>query len=102
MNKEIKILLGFFIVIAVLGVLVNAAVSAPPSTQYANVAEVCMVDRDRDLVICRDSVGHIWEFYGSEDWEPGDCAALVMDDSGTELVIDDIIISARYCAWNLR
>lgn len=73
------------------------------TTRYANVAEVCMVDHDRDLVVCRDSVGHVWEFYGAEDWTPGDCAALVMDDSGTEeLVIDDMVVSARYCAWDLR
>ena len=71
------------------------------TTRYANVAEVCMVDHDRDLVVCQDSVGHIWEFYGAEDWEPGDCTALVMDDNGTESVVDDTIVSARYCAWNL-
>ena len=71
------------------------------TTRYANVAEVCMVDHDRDLVVCQDSVGHIWEFYGSEDWMVGDCAALVMDDNGTELVIDDTIVNVRYCAWGL-
>ena len=101
MSKECKILLGLLAVVVILGILVNASYSTP-STQYANVAEVFAVDHDRDLVVCRDSVGHIWEFYGSEDWMIGDCAALFMDDNGTELVIDDIIINARYCAWDLR
>lgn len=31
----------------------------------------------------------------------GDCASLIMDDNGTEKILDDMIIMAQYGGWTL-
>lgn len=68
---------------------------------YALTALVTEVNRENDTVTCINSVGNTWQFYGTEDWQEGDCASLLMWDNGTESVTDDEIHSARYNAWGL-
>lgn len=68
---------------------------------YALTTLVVKVDRENDTVTCLDSVGNTWQFYGTEDWQEGDCASLLMWDNGTESITDDEIHSARYNAWGL-
>lgn len=69
--------------------------------RYALAAVVVEIDRDSDIVICEDSNGNLWEFYGCEDWQEGDCASLLMNDQGTSNIYDDTIECARYNAWTL-
>jgi hypothetical protein len=69
---------------------------------YALTCEVVEVDRVRDVVTCEDYNGNLWEFYGCEDWQTGDCASLLMDSRGTESVHDDTITHARYSGWTLN
>jgi hypothetical protein len=76
-------------------------VPAAEGNCYALTCEVVEVDRDSDIVTCEDSNGNLWEFYGCEDWQVGDCASLLMWDNGTENITDDEIISARYNSWDL-
>ena len=68
---------------------------------YALTTLVIEVDKENDTVTCVDSVGNAWQFYGTEDWQEGDCASLLMWNNGTESVTDDEIHSARYSAWEL-
>lgn len=68
---------------------------------YALTALVTEVNRENDTVTCINSVGNTWQFYGTEDWQEGDCASLLMWDNGTESITDDEIHSARYNAWGL-
>ena len=68
---------------------------------YALTTLVVEVNRENDTVTCVDNVGHTWQFYGTEDWQEGDCASLLMWDNGTDNVTDDEIHSARYSAWGL-
>ena len=63
---------------------------------YANLTHVVEIDRDADTVLCEDFNGHLWEFYGAEDWEIGDECNLVMFDCGTAEVTDDMIVRATY------
>lgn len=63
---------------------------------YAKLAAVTATDPAADLVTVTDCNGFVWTFYGVEDWQPGDCAALLMYDNGTETIYDDEVISARY------
>ena len=65
-------------------------------TYYALTTVVVEVDRDNDTVTCEDYNGHLWEFYGCEDWEIGDLCNLVMFDCGTAEVTDDVIVRATY------
>lgn len=65
---------------------------------YALSTTVCSVDKLNDIVTFKDGNGNLWTYDGVEDWELGDTSALVMNDNGTDIVYDDEIINARYCA----
>lgn len=51
---------------------------------------------NNDTVTVEDTSGNLWSFNGTEDWEVGDCCALIMDDNSTKDIRDDVIISTRY------
>lgn len=68
---------------------------------YAMTTKVVDIDKESDIVTVKDSTGNLWEFYGVEDWEIGDCASMVMNNMGTDSIYDDEIISAQYAAWTL-
>lgn len=51
---------------------------------------------NNDTVTVEDSNGNLWSFNGVEDWQVGDCCALIMHDNSTREIVDDIIISTRY------
>lgn len=42
--------------------------------------------------------GNIFSFYGGEDLEVGDVIAVIFDDKGTPEVMDDAVVSVRYCS----
>ena len=64
---------------------------------YAQAGIVTRVDHAQDIVEVTTQNGHMWEFYGAEDWMIGDLCAMMMNDMGTAEVTDDRIVSARYC-----
>lgn len=68
---------------------------------YPETAKVVEVDYDTDTVTVETFTGFLFAFYGCEDWMVGDCASLIMEDNGTELVYDDEIIMAQYGGWEL-
>jgi len=78
-----------------LGLLVGLMLAQ--SHLYPMSGIVTEVNREADFITVETQNGHMWEFYGAEDWCVGDIAALLMDDMGTLEVIDDMIISVRYC-----
>ena len=68
---------------------------------YPETAKVVEVDYDTDTVTVETFTGFLFTFEGCEDWMVGDCASLIMEDNGTELVYDDEIIMAQYGGWEL-
>jgi len=90
-----------FVAIAVLLACAPKADAHNEGNYYALTCEVVEVDRENDIVTCEDSNGNLWEFYGCEDWQEGDCASLLMNDQGTPSIYDDAIEGARYSAWTL-
>ena len=67
------------------------------SEVYPLAVRVDALDQQRDVVRFADGAGIAWEIVGIEDWQIGDVAALLMDDSGTpDFVFDDRIVEARY------
>ena len=68
---------------------------------YALTTKVVAIDKEADIVTCEDCNGNLWEFYGVEDWEVGDCASLLMESHGTKKIEDDTIRDARFSAWEL-
>lgn len=74
----------------------------PAGEYYALTTRVEDISEAADRVLVEDSNGNLWAFKGVEDWQIGDCASLLMWDSGTENIKDDEIISARYNSWDLE
>lgn len=54
------------------------------------------LDRDADVVEWTDGAGLVWSFYGCEEWMIGDGVAALMDDNGTAIVTDDVIVTVRF------
>lgn len=54
---------------------------------------------DTDLVTVELQSGHLYQFYGAEDWLVDDIAAMLMSSCGTPEVTDDIILSVRYVGY---
>lgn len=69
--------------------------------QYALTTKVIDLDFENDLVTCEDCNGNLWQFFGVEDWEIEDGASLLMNDSGTPEIWDDVIESVKYNNWTL-
>lgn len=65
---------------------------------YGKISHVVELDLKDDVVIVEDELGHLWEFYGVEDWQVDDCVVLVMNDQGTQAMEDDTIVSITYSA----
>ena len=85
--------MGFFIMLSCVWTEKEAE---PTETLYPLAVKVETVDREADVVECVDGAGNVWEFFGCEDWQEGDFAALLMNDKGTPSIYDDEIITARY------
>lgn len=51
---------------------------------------------ETNIVTLWDSVGNIWEWYGIEDWMPGDIAVAIMDNNNTDIIYDDSILILQY------
>ena len=68
---------------------------------YPAVGIVAEVDHASDTVTMRDPVGHLWAFFGAEDWQCGDIVAAIMDSNGTESIFDDAIVCAEYAGTSL-
>lgn len=75
-----------------------AAIDPAPHC-YPRVAVV--VSMDGEQVTARDCVGYDWQFLG-DDWQIGDCAALLLHDNGTpDDIRDDLVIDARYSSFTI-
>ena len=92
-----------FWIVAIIFVIL--AVSFPIPAQaascelYPNCGVVVEVDNVQDLVTFEDFTGNLWTFHGVEDWYVDDICACIMNDNGTSIIYDDIIVSVRYCGW---
>lgn len=74
-------------------------IRAHRSAQYPMTTVVVEISEPNDTVTCRDFNGNLWQFRGVEDWVVGDVASLLMDDAGTPMIKDDIVLDARYDGW---
>lgn len=70
-----------------------------PFHYYAKTCMVTEINPETDIVTTEDYNGNTWEFYGTEDWLPGDICSMVMDDKGTENIYDDEIVNVRYSGY---
>lgn len=67
-----------------------------------------VVQSDAETVTAIDYNGNLWEFgyFTEDDYMTGDVVILTMDDNGTSIIYDDIVIAAKYSGgwteWNYR
>lgn len=88
--------LAFFFVPLYLG---EKADEAPKGKEYPMSAVVVELDAERDVVVIEDFNGNLWEFESIEDWMVGDICACIMNDMGTEIIYDDVIVTTKYCGY---
>lgn len=69
---------------------------------YPKTAKVVEVNYDEDLVTIETCTGITYTFEGCEDWTEGDGVSLIMEDNGTESILDDSILMAEYTGWTLE
>ena len=83
---------------AALTLLIAAALAiAAARTTYPAAAVVTSIQDD--IVQLETATGHIYEMAGTEDWAEGDIATLLMFNSCTPKVTDDVILKARYSGY---
>ena len=63
---------------------------------YPTAGVVTDVNYVDDTVTVELQNGNLYAFYGTEDWEEGDIAALLMNSMNTDDVTDDEIVRVRY------
>lgn len=94
-----------FVIAVALAVLI-ACVPVPAHETYPLMTVV--VQSDNETVTAIDYNGNLWEFgyFTEDDYMTGDVVILTMDDNGTPIVYDDIVIAAKYSGgwteWNYR
>lgn len=93
------------IISAIIGVAITAASVTGAarhliSWQFKNryYAQCCVVTKaSHDVVTVENCNGFRYTFRScEEDWDVGDAASVIMDTNGTELVIDDKVVAAKY------
>lgn len=94
-----KIIALFFALCAALAAVPSEKPAENPADWYPLAAVVIDCNRRDDIVTAEDAAGNLWQFYGVEDWHPGDIAAMIMDGKSTPLIFDDEIIKVRYSGW---
>lgn len=104
MSKRARtIILSFmFLLLAIIisglfGVIIGQ--SATQIHLYPNCAIVVELNYLTDTLTVEDSIGHLWQVKGIEDYMLGDLVGMIMHDMGTELVYDDVIVKMYYCGW---
>lgn len=82
--------------VTVLAALALTSCAPIQSETYTREMTVTEINRESDTVVLIDVEGHIWAFYGVENWLVGDTCTCTMDDNGTEDITDDAIIFTTY------
>ena len=93
MKKTMMILVA--LILTMVGLTANAEI-------YPKTAKVIDVNEAEDLVTIETCTGITYTFEGCEDWAEGDGVSLIMEDNGTESILDDSILMAEYTGWTLE
>ena len=68
----------------------------PNGNLYAKTMVVTAVETETDTVYLKDFNSFSYKANGLEDFEIGDYASCIMYDNATEIVADDVVLSAKY------
>lgn len=84
------------LILPLLMALALTSCAANQSEIYPRTMVVTETNESTDTVVLTDSAGHMWEFYGIEDWIVGDVCSCIMNTNGTKDITDDTIVDMRY------
>jgi len=79
-----------------------ASILASTGTIYPQTMIVTGIDRAADTVEIETAAGHIYAFYGAEDYETGDVVSAILYNNLTPDVTDDEILAVRYAGWSIE
>lgn len=102
-----KVLVALWLVLALsftgMGTIAKVQYQAGADDIMSHVYPLCgivtEVNYAEDYITIEVFNGNMWEWEGTEDWNEGDIAAMIMDDNGTEIIYDDIIMDISYNGW---
>ncbi len=89
----------FLIAVIILSMVALFGGCALNGREYAQMTVVVEIDSENDEVVCEDFNGMLWAFSGCEEWQVGDIATMIMNDNGTPLIYDDVIVHINYDGW---
>lgn len=78
---------GIAAIIVTIMLAINAGTIYPDTFLVTNV--------NADIVYAVDCNGNEWVWYGAEDFNKGDYAAVLMFNNQTETIFDDVVLTAR-------
>ena len=97
MRENLAIIVAVLLVFMVAGIAYHAGMQDGKRGLYPETAIVVGLDYDADLVTVCDVGGNVWQFYGCEDYAPGDLVRMLMWDAGTpNSIYDDEIVTVWY------
>ncbi len=91
-NVFVKGILIIIIAVVLAGGINLLTMNNEESATYTLATCVAEVDEANDAVICKDNDGNLWEFYGCDGLQSGDCIDLLMNDHGTPTLYDDEVV----------
>ena len=99
MSKMNRIVVALLLALLMVTMCVMFAHAEESHKVYALAGVVYWIDEETNIVSITTFDGNQWDFEGVEDWFIGDIVAMVMDDMGTSVIEDDVIVNVRYCGW---
>lgn len=60
---------------------------------------VTEVDYKKNYIVIEDFTGNLWIWEDAEDWGRKDIASMIMNNKGTETIVDDEIMKVYYSGW---
>lgn len=94
--KNIKNKILCIVIIILVAVIIVGGIVVT-NNFHSRVAMVTEIDNENNIITVTCGNGNMFSFYNvCEDWMCGDLCSLIMYDNGTEIVYDDMIVSARY------
>lgn len=91
--RFIKYLIYALCITTLVVIAVRIAITLTPNRYYENSAVVVELE-DFETVVAEDLTGNLWAFNTADitAWHCGDTAIMLMDDNGTDDVVDDYIV----------
>lgn len=83
----------------VLGVEIGNLSDKANPHEYPECGLIINIDEEEDLVEFQTQFGDVYSFYGVNDYYVGDLVAVIMHDSGTLEIYDDVVVSTNYVGW---